>query len=239
MVEIPQDVGKEEKGLLELQAGREESQQQPQQQQELSSRPQPKAELREASQPGRPVVEAEWEVAALLPSAQVGALASGGLPPPQGPSTTVIDLMSDNPPSDKGKEKVDVEMVDATDRPETSATPDDDTTGASTRWPDFVELALVQAEEELPCWGHSPLQFRDATNPDAKPFFTLNDKDEVKFWEYVEGLCKHSVQSLQLIMETLVRHMSGAFEVGYVYLGALFSSTPPFPLGFNFGLDRD
>jgi hypothetical protein len=31
MVEIPQDVGKEEKGLLELQAGREESQQQPQQ----------------------------------------------------------------------------------------------------------------------------------------------------------------------------------------------------------------
>jgi hypothetical protein len=31
--------------------------------------------------------------------------------------------------------------------------------------------------------------------------------------------------------------MSGAFEVGYVYLGALFSSTPPFPLGSDFSLD--
>jgi hypothetical protein len=52
------------------------------------------------------------------------------------------------------------------------------------------------------------------------------DKDEVKFWEYVEGLHKHSVQSLWMVMETLVQHMSGAFEVGYVYFGALFSSTP-------------
>jgi Zn-finger protein len=33
--------------------------------------------------------------------------------------------------------------------------------------------------------------------------------------------------------------MSGAFEVGYVYFGALFSSTPLFPLGSDFSLDYD
>jgi hypothetical protein len=30
-------------------------------------------------------------------------------------------------------------------------------------------------------------------NPDAEPFFVLDDKDEVRYWEYVEGLRKHSV----------------------------------------------
>jgi hypothetical protein len=34
------------------------------------------------------------------------------------------------------------------------------------------------------------------TNPDTEPFFILDDKDELKYWEYVEGLHKHSVQSL-------------------------------------------
>jgi hypothetical protein len=34
-------------------------------------------------------------------------------------------------------------------------------------------------EEELPCWGRSTLEFRDASNPSAEPFFTLDDKDEV------------------------------------------------------------
>jgi hypothetical protein len=93
----------------------------------------------------------------------------------------VIDLTFDEPPSDKGKEKADVEMVDATDRPGTSAAPGGDTAEASARWPDFAELVLVRAEEELPRWGRLPLEFRDATNPDAEPFFTLNDKEEVKF----------------------------------------------------------
>jgi hypothetical protein len=41
-----------------------------------------------------------------------------------------------------------------------------------------------------------PLEFRDAVNPDAEHFFVLYDKDEVKYWEYVEGLRKHFVQSL-------------------------------------------
>jgi hypothetical protein len=49
------------------------------------------------------------------------------------------------------------------------------------RWSDFVELALMWAEEELLRWGRSPLEFRDAANPDVEPFFTLDDKDEVKF----------------------------------------------------------
>jgi hypothetical protein len=93
----------------------------------------------------------------------------------------VIDLTSDDPPSDKGKQKADVEMVDASDRPGTSVTPDGDAAEASTRWPNFTELALVWAEEELPRWGRLPLEFRDAANPDAEPFFVLDDKDEVKY----------------------------------------------------------
>jgi hypothetical protein len=63
----------------------------------------------------------------------------------------VIDLMFDNSPSDKGKRKAEVEMVDASDRPETSAAPDDDAVGTSSGWLNFVELALMRAEEELPC----------------------------------------------------------------------------------------
>jgi hypothetical protein len=72
-------------------------------------------------------------------------------------------------------------MVDASDRPGTSAAPNGDTTEASTGWYDFVELGLVRAKEELPHWGHSPLEFRDAANPDVEPFFALDDKDEVKY----------------------------------------------------------
>jgi hypothetical protein len=51
---------------------------------------------------------------------------------------------------------------------------------ASTRWPDFMELALVRSEEELQRWGWSTLEFRDAANPNAGPFFTLDDKGEVQ-----------------------------------------------------------
>jgi hypothetical protein len=100
----------------------------------------------------------------------------------------MIDLTSDDPPSNKGKQKADVEMVDASDRLGTSAAPDGDTAEASARWPNFAELALVRAEEELPRWGRLPLEFRDAANPDAETFFILDDKDEVKYWEYAEGL---------------------------------------------------
>jgi hypothetical protein len=61
----------------------------------------------------------------------------------------VIDLTSDDSPSDKGKQKADVEMVDAPDRPETSAAPDGDAAETSGGQPNFAELALVRAEEEL------------------------------------------------------------------------------------------
>jgi hypothetical protein len=49
----------------------------------------------------------------------------------------------------------------------------------SARWPDFMRLVLARAEEELLRWGWSTLRFRDAANPDAEPFFALDDKDEV------------------------------------------------------------
>jgi hypothetical protein len=73
------------------------------------------------------VVEAEQEVAAPPPSAQAEVEASGGPPLPQGPTAVMIDLTSDDPPSDKGKQKADVEMVDATDWPATSTAPSGDT----------------------------------------------------------------------------------------------------------------
>jgi hypothetical protein len=55
----------------------------------------------------------------------------------------------------------------------------DDLAKASARWPDYAGLALVQVEEELPRWGRSTLELRDASNPSTEPFFTLDDKDEV------------------------------------------------------------
>jgi hypothetical protein len=128
----------------------------------------------------------------------------------------VIVLTVDDPPSDKGKQKADVEMVDAPDRPGTSATLGDDVVEASTGWPDYAGLALVRAEEELPHWGRSTLEFRDASNPSAEPFFALDDKDEVQHWEFIEGLRKHSLQSLCMVTDTLVRGMSEAFEVSRV-----------------------
>jgi hypothetical protein len=86
----------------------------------------------------------------LLPEAQEEVSASGGALPPRGSTLGVIDLMLDGSPSDKGKQKMDVEMVDASDRPGTSAVPGGDAAKMSGRWPDFAELALVRAEEELP-----------------------------------------------------------------------------------------
>jgi hypothetical protein len=72
-------------------------------------------------------------------------------------------------------------MVDTSDQPGTFATPGDDMVEVSTRWPNFMELVLMWTEEELPRWGHSPLEFRDAANLDAEPFFILDDKDKVRY----------------------------------------------------------
>jgi hypothetical protein len=92
----------------------------------------------------------------------------------------VIDLTVDDPPSNKGKQKADVEMVDAPDRPGTFVTLGDDLAEASARWLDYAGLALVRVEEELLRWDRSTLKFRDASNPSAEPFFALDDKDEVQ-----------------------------------------------------------
>jgi hypothetical protein len=62
----------------------------------------------------------------------------------------MINLTVDDPPSDKRKQKADVEMFDALDRPGTSTTLGDDLAEASARWPDYAGLVLVRAEEELP-----------------------------------------------------------------------------------------
>jgi hypothetical protein len=102
------------------------------------------------------------------------------LAPSQGSILAVIDLTIDDPPSDKGKQKTNVEVVDVPDRPGTSMTSRDDVAEASTRWPDFTGLALARVEEELPRWGQSTLEFRDTSNPSAEPFFALDDKDEVQ-----------------------------------------------------------
>jgi hypothetical protein len=50
----------------------------------------------------------------------------------------MIHLTIDDPPSDKGKQKADVEMVDALDRPKTPVAPEDDMAEASTKWPNFT-----------------------------------------------------------------------------------------------------
>jgi hypothetical protein len=69
--------------------------------------------------------------------------------PPQGSILAIIDLTVDDSPSDKGKQKGDVEMVDASDRPGTSTTLRDDLADVSARWPDYTGLTLVRAEEEV------------------------------------------------------------------------------------------
>jgi hypothetical protein len=73
--------------------------------------------------------------------------------PPQGSTPAMIDLTIDDPPSDKVKQKADVETVDAPDRPDTSMALGEDLAEASARWPNYAGLALVRAEEELPRWG--------------------------------------------------------------------------------------
>jgi hypothetical protein len=84
----------------------------------------------------------------------------------------MIDLTIDDPPSDKGKQNP--------DRPGTSTALGDDLAKASARWLDYAGLALVRAEEELPRWGRSTLEFRDTSNPSPAPFFAHDDKDEVQ-----------------------------------------------------------
>jgi hypothetical protein len=126
------------------------------------------------------VVEAEWGAVVPLPVVHVVVPAVETPAPPQGSTPALINLTVDGSPSNKGKQKADVETAEASDQPGTSTALGDDLAEASARWPDNTGLALVQAEEELPRWGRSTLEFRDASNPSAEPFFALDDKDEVQ-----------------------------------------------------------
>jgi hypothetical protein len=160
-----------------------------------------------------PVVEAERGavvpppiVQAVVPAIEAPAL-------PQGSTPALIDLTLDDSPADKGKQAADVEAAEALDGAGTSTALGGDQAEVSAGWPDFTGLALVRAEEELLRWGRSTLEFRDASNPSAEPFFALDDKDEVHHWGYLEGLRKHMMQSLRVVSDTLVWGMSEAFEV--------------------------
>jgi hypothetical protein len=61
--------------------------------------------------------------------------------------------------------------------------------------------------------GGPSLQFRDAANPDAKPIFTLNDRDEVHRWEYLEGIRRHLDRLLQVAFEAVSQSIRDATEV--------------------------
>jgi hypothetical protein len=137
--------------------------------------------------------------------------------PPQGSTPALINLTLDDSSVDKGKQVAGVEGVEAADQASTSAVPEGDQAEASAVWSDLAGLALVRAEEELPRWGRSTLEFRDASNPSAEPIFALDDKDEVHHWEYLEGLRKHTMRSLRVVSDTLARGMSDAFEVSQIW----------------------
>jgi hypothetical protein len=70
--------------------------------------------------------------------------------PAQGSTPALIDLTVDDSPSDKGKQKADVETAEASDQAGTSTALGGVQGEASARWPDFAGLAFVRVEEELP-----------------------------------------------------------------------------------------
>jgi hypothetical protein len=140
----------------------------------------------------------------------------------------IVDLTLDDSPLDKGKQVVGVEGGEAVDQAGAStavgeagtageagpsAGPGDAPAGSSSSWPDIAALAIARAEAEIPRWGGPSLQFRDAANPDAEPIFTLNDRDEVHRWEYLEGLRRHLERVLHVATETVSRGMWDATEV--------------------------
>jgi hypothetical protein len=61
--------------------------------------------------------------------------------------------------------------------------------------------------------GGLSLQFRDAANPDAEPIFTLNDRDEVHRWEYLEGIRRYLDWLLQVASEAVSWSIRDATEV--------------------------
>jgi hypothetical protein len=61
--------------------------------------------------------------------------------------------------------------------------------------------------------GGPSLQFRDAANPDAEPIFTMNDRDEVHRWEYLEVVRRHLHWLLHVASEAMSWSIRDATEV--------------------------
>jgi hypothetical protein len=117
---------------------------------QLESQPAREEPQPHQDRPAESVVEAKW--GAVMPPPVVQAVVPAVETPasPQGSTLALIDLTVDGSPSDKGKQKVDVETAEASNRLGTSMALGDDLDEASARWPDYAGLALVRAEEELP-----------------------------------------------------------------------------------------
>jgi hypothetical protein len=154
------------------------------------------------------------------------ALVAEGPVTAEGRAPVVVTL--DDAPLDKGKEIVGAEEGETTSRAEAStpvgaasegneAGPSTGPGGApaasSSSWPDFAALAIARAEEEIPRWGGPPLQFKDAANLDGEPILTLNDRDEVHRWQYLEGVRQHLARLLSVASDAVSRGMRDATEV--------------------------
>jgi hypothetical protein len=72
------------------------------------------------------VIKAERDVSMPPPNISAEVPANGRPVLPQWSASAVIDLTIDDPPSDKGKQKANVEMVDASDWPGAPVAPEDD-----------------------------------------------------------------------------------------------------------------
>jgi hypothetical protein len=144
----------------------------------------------------------------------------------EGQAPVVVTL--DDAPLYRGKEIMGAEEGETTSRAEAStpvgavgegneAGPSTGPGGApaasSSSWPDFAALAIARAEEEIPRWGGPPLQFKDAANLDGEPILTLNDRDEVHRWQYLEGVRRHLARLLSVASDAVSRGMLDATEV--------------------------
>jgi hypothetical protein len=142
-----------------------------------------------------------------------------------------VVIALDDAPLDRGKQIMGAEEGETTSRADASTSagvagaagegneagpstgPGGAPAASSSSWPDFAALAIARAEEEIPRWGGPPLQFRDAANLDAEPILTLNDRDEVHRWQYLEGVRQHLDRLLRVASDAVSRGMRDATEV--------------------------
>jgi hypothetical protein len=111
---------------------------------------QPEEPQPQQDRPVEPAIEAKRGVIVPPPIIQAVVPTVEAPAPPQGSTLALIDLTTDDSPADKGKQKVDVETAEASDRAGTFAALGGDQVEVSAMWPNFTGLALVCAEEELP-----------------------------------------------------------------------------------------